>query len=153
VMRRGRREERERGARGSGRPSLDLAGEDGFVFKTVIVLALVLAIIGVAALDTVSILSTRYRVSDIADKASFEAADAYKRTGDARQACATAVALVEENVAGATVSGKKGCIVDPATGEVTVTVHQTASTFAAKRLSFLEDLTKVVGKSSSPAPP
>jgi len=140
---------------GVGRPApRERIGEEGgFVFRTIIVLVLVLGVIAIATLDTVSILTTRYRVSDVADKASFEAADVYKRTRDARQACEVAADYVRQNVEGAAVAGKKACAVDPTTGEVTITVHATANTLAAKRLSFLEGLTKAVGKSSSPAPP
>ena len=112
----------------------------------------ILAVLGVGALDAVSILSARYRTADAADRAAEETAYAYKQSHDLRGACQTAVETVEEANNSARIP-KGGCVIDPATGDVRITVRETASTIVAKRVDALEDLTKVVATSTAaPAP-
>ena len=57
--------------------------ETGMMGKLVIVWALLFALVGVAAVDTVSIVFTTFHLSDVAAKAANEGVDAYGRTGNA----------------------------------------------------------------------
>jgi hypothetical protein len=126
--------------------------ERGLVGKALVFTLLILAVLGVCALDGVSILSARYRTADAADRAAEETAYAYKQSHDLRGACLTAVETVEEANHSARIP-KGGCVIDPATGDVRITVRETASTIVAKRVDALEDLTKVVATSTAaPAP-
>ena len=126
--------------------------ERGLVGKALVITLLILAVLGVGALDAVSILSARYRTADAADRAAEETAYAYKQSRDLRGACQTAVETVEEANHTARIP-KGGCVIDPGTGDVTITVRETASTIVAKRVDALEDLTKVVVTSTAaPAP-
>ncbi len=126
--------------------------ERGLVGKALVITLLILAVLGVGALDAVSILSARYRTADAADRAAEETAYAYKQSHDLRGACQTAVETVEEANHTARIP-KGGCVIDPGTGDVTITVRETASTIVAKRVDALEDLTKVVATSTAaPAP-
>jgi hypothetical protein len=126
--------------------------ERGLVGKALVFTLLILAVLGVCALDGVSILSARYRTADAADRAAEETAYAYKQSHDLRGACQTAVETVEEANHSARIP-KGGCVIDPATGDVRITVRETASTIVAKRVDALVDLTKVVATSTAaPAP-
>jgi hypothetical protein len=126
--------------------------ERGLVGKALVFTLLILAVLGVCALDGVSILSARYRTADAADRAAEETAYAYKQSHDLRGACLTAVETVEEANHSARIP-KGGCVIDPGTGDVRITVRETASTIVAKRVDALEDLTKVVATSTAaPAP-
>lgn len=126
--------------------------ERGLVGKALVITLLILAVLGVGVLDAVSILSARYRTADAADRAAEETAYAYKQSHDLRGACQTAVETVEEANHSARIP-KGGCVIDPGTGDVRITVRETASTIVAKRVDALEDLTKVVATSTAaPAP-
>jgi hypothetical protein len=126
--------------------------EAGFVVRTVAVTLLVLAVVGVAALDGISILSARYRVADAADHAAEETAYTYKQSRDVRAACDDAVQTVAASDSSARIP-RGGCVIDPRTGAVTITVRQTASTIVAKRISALEKYTKAEATSTAPPPP
>ena len=126
--------------------------EAGFVVKTLVVTLLVLAVLGVAALDGVSILSAKYRVADAADHAAEETAYTYKQSRDVRAACDDAVRTVAASDSSARIP-KGGCVIDPRTGDVTITVRQTATTIVAKRISALEKYTKAEATSTASPPP
>lgn len=129
-----------------------VSDERGLVAKALVLTLLILAVLGVGVLDAVSILSARYRTADAADRAAEETAYAYGRSHDLRGACQTAVETVEEAHASARIP-KGGCVIDPATGEVTITVRETASTIVAKRIDALERYTRVVATSTAAPPP
>jgi len=61
--------------------------ERGLVGKALVLTLLILAVLGVAALDAVSVLTARYRTADAADRAAEETAYAYKQSRDLRGAC------------------------------------------------------------------
>jgi hypothetical protein len=136
-----------------GRPRPSRLGEEhGLVAKAMIFTLVFLAVLGVAALDTASILSARYRVQDAADHAAEETAYAYGQNHDLRAACDMAVQLVSKADASAKIP-KNGCVIDPATGDVSITVHKTADTLVAKRISALEKYTKASATSTAQPPP
>jgi hypothetical protein len=133
---------------------LDVVARDerGLVARALVITLLVVAVLGVVVLDAVSILTARYRTADAADRAAEETAYAYKQSHDLRGACQTAVDIVEQAQASARIP-KGGCVIDPATGEVTITVRETASTIVAKRIDALEKYTRAVARSTAAPPP
>jgi hypothetical protein len=126
--------------------------ERGLVGKTIVVTLAVIAVLGVGALDAVSILVARYRTEDAADHAAEETAYAYKQSRDLHAACDTAVQTVEAADTSAKIP-RGGCVVDPRTGDVTITVRETASTIVAKRITALQPYTKAEATSTASPPP
>ncbi len=126
-----------------------LSGERGLVGKAFFVMLVFVVILGVAAADTGSILYTRYKMSNLAQEASFDAAAIYKSTRSTKQALQTAVNDVQETDP----SAKLKAFSVGANGEVTVTVAKKASTFAAKYIGFLKKYQHVEATYTSPAPP
>jgi uncharacterized membrane protein len=116
--------------------------EQGLIGKIAILWLVLLALFIVAAIDTGSILYTRYKVADAADSASFEAASVYKDTHDQRAALAAALAKVEEVDPGARIPSKSGFVVNTQTGEVTVTVAKKSWTLLAGRIGFTQHYVK-----------
>jgi hypothetical protein len=129
-----------------------LRDERGLVARTIILGVAALVLLAVAALDTVSILSARYRAKDAADRAAEETAYAFKQTPDVRSACDTAVETVAQTDAAARIP-KGGCVIDPRTGEVAITVRRTANTIVAKRIEALEEYTRAAARSTASPPP
>jgi len=125
--------------------------EAGIVGKIIVVWLLVVAVIGVVALDGGSILFTRFRLSDAAATAASAGAQAWSDGHDAEAACAAALKSVEQD--GADASRTKGwCKVNPKTGEITITLRKRAKTVLAWRLGFTAGYTKVVAvESGSPS--
>src|SRR4249919_3412002 len=109
--------------------------ETGMMGKLVIVWALLFALVGVAALDTVSIMFTTFHVSDVATRAANEAVDAYARTGNARAACDEAAAAIHDADDSIKLPKTGFCTVDPQTGRVKLTLKTSAHTYLAFRLS------------------
>ena len=121
-----------------------MGDERGLVSKGMVVFLVILVLFGVAAIDGISIIFTRYRVSDLASKAAFDGASELNRTGATDGACAAARALVERESTTAKVP-KEGCTIDD--GEVTVVVRDDATTMVVDKVDFLSDL--AVAESSS----
>jgi hypothetical protein len=117
--------------------------EAGLVGKIIVIWLLLVALLGVVALDAGSILFAKFRLSDLASNAATAAATAYRNKHDQREACSAAeTAIHGEEAEQKTPQGF--CKVNPGTGEVTITLRTTASTLLAGRLGFTEDLTKIV---------
>ena len=126
-------------------------GEAGIVGKIILVWLVIVAIIGVAALDGGSILFTKFRLSDTAQTAAASAAAAYKNTPNEAQACQAALVSIQQDDVQAA-KAKGWCKVNSKTGEVTITLHKKAKTILAYRIGFTEGLTKVVAvESGSPS--
>ena len=117
--------------------------ERGLVGKLAIVWILILALLGVAAVDTVSIALTTFKLSDVATEAASDGAVAYRSHHDVTEACDEARASVTRQDPALKV-GPAFCRVDEASGRVTVTLHATARTVLAGRLSFTQRYTNVV---------
>lgn len=118
--------------------------EAGMMGKLVIVWALLFALVGVAALDTISIMFTTFHVSDVATRAANEAVDAYARTGNARAACDEAAAAIREADDSIKIPKTGFCTVDPQTGQVKITLKTSAHTYLAFHLSATKHYTEVV---------
>jgi Tfp pilus assembly protein PilX len=127
-----------------------LGGEAGFVGKFIVVWLLLLALLAVAAIDTVSIMFTRFRLDDVAATAANTAVATYRNNGrDVQTACAAAQASVLAADPSAEMTKTTWCRIDTTSGDATITLHKTANTLLAGRLSFTRDLTKVVERETA----
>ena len=117
-------------------------GELGAVGKIIAVWLVVVAFVGLAAIDAGSIAFTKFRLADTASTASTAAANSYRASHDENQACQAAVDVVTTQGEGAKFASQ-GCVVNTATGTVTVTLRKEAKTILAGRFSFTKKYTKV----------
>ena len=117
----------------------DLAGAVGLM---IIVWLVVVGVVGVAAIDAGSIAFTKFRLADVASTASTQAANAFRSSTNVATACQAAEASIAADDASAKLT-KKGCVVDPTTGTVTITVRKDAKTIIAGKLSFTKKYAKV----------
>lgn len=122
--------------------------ESGLVGKIVIIWLLMLVVLGIAALDTASVVFATFRASDIAATAAGAAASTLDKTDEAREACESAEASVLTDDPDMKLP-TSFCKVDTKSGEVTITIKRKATTILAGRLSFTKDLTVVVGKETA----
>ena len=114
----------------------------------IVIWLLFVGVIGIGTVDAVSIAFTKFRMSDVASSAASTAADAYAGSKDVAQACAAARSDASDQDPDATI-GKKDCTVNTRTGDVTVTVHKTASTMVAGRISFTKNFADVEATATS----
>jgi hypothetical protein len=126
----------------TGNAPWSLGDQRGLIGKVVLIWLLLLALLGIAAVDTASIMFTRFRLDDAAATAASTAVATYRNGRDAVAACAAADATVQAADPDAART-KTWCKVDTSTGEVTITLRKTATTIVAGRLSFTKDLAKV----------
>ena len=124
--------------------------ERGLVTKGIVIFLLVIVVLAIVGMDTASILVTKYRVNDLSEQAAFEGAGALNRTDSGAQACQAAIELVATQSQTARVPKEGGCEI--AGGEVTITVRDSATTIAVKRLDFLSDLADASATSTSSGP-
>jgi hypothetical protein len=122
--------------------------QGGLVGKVIVIWLLLLALLGLAAVDAASIVFTRFRLDDAAATAASTGAAAYRNGHDTAAPCAAAQLSVQTDDPAAVMS-KAWCKVDTATGEVTITLRKTANTLVAGRLSFTSNLTKVVQRETA----
>jgi len=117
--------------------------ESGMVGKIIVIWLVLVALLGVVALDTGSVLFTKFRLSDLASNAATTAVTTFRNTHEAASACEAAkMAIQAEEEAQRVPDGF--CKVSVSTGEVTITLRRQADTLLAGRLGFTEDLTKIV---------
>jgi uncharacterized membrane protein len=117
-------------------------GQAGAVGMMIIVWLAVVVVVGVAAIDAGSIAFTKFRLADVASSASTQAANAFRSSTNVATACQAAEASIAADDASAKLT-KKGCVVDPNTGTVTITVRKDAKTIIASKLSFTKKYAKV----------
>jgi hypothetical protein len=109
--------------------------ERGLVGKSIIIMLVFVVIAGIATVDTLSVLFTRLSVNDVATTVALEAARAYQRSDNQRDAQTAAVEALRDDPS---VDLVGEVTVDRATGDVTVTVRKKASTLVAGKISFLK---------------
>lgn len=119
-------------------------GQRGAVGTLIIVWIVVTALIGIAVIDASSIFLTRFRLSDVASSAATQAANAYRGDRSVQDACQAAIQSITSDDPQAQLAKKDGCVVNPTTGQVTITVHKAAKTILAGRLGFTRHYAKVV---------
>ena len=117
-------------------------GQTGAVGMMIIVWLVVVVLVGIAAIDAGSIAFTKFRLADVASSASTQAANAYRSSPNVATACQAAETSIATDDASAKLT-KKGCVVNTATGAVTITVHKEAKTMIAGQLGFTKKYTKV----------
>lgn len=120
----------------------------GMVGKIIIIWLVMVAVLGVIAMDAASVAFSEFRASDIAASAAAAGAASYRARRDVSEACDAARRSIEESDADVQIP-KSFCKVDTESGQVTITVKKQARTVVAGRLSFTEDLTKVVAKETA----
>jgi uncharacterized membrane protein len=133
------------------RTSGRLRDERGLMGKIAIVWLLLLAVFVVAAIDIGSIALTRFKVSNAADTAAFQAASTYKETNDRAKAYDAAMSAVQSEVPGAKIPAN-GFTIDTRTGDVTVKVVKKAWTLVAARLSFSKPYVRASATSTAVPP-
>ncbi len=111
--------------------------ERGLVGKLLVITLLGTALVAILLLDAGSIVLARVRTADLAQDASFAAAEAFAESGDREAAESAARAAIED--AGARL---KRLDVLPS-GEVKVVLTDRAGTLLVGRIWFLEDLVRV----------
>jgi hypothetical protein len=128
-----------------------LREETGLIGKIAIVWLLVLAVLGVGAIDAASIAFTTYKLADVGSSAASEGALTFKRTHDVRDTCDRVQQVVTKEDP-AVVLTQAGCSVERPTGLVTVQVRKRASTLVAQRIPWTEEFA-VVEVSETAGPP
>ena len=122
--------------------------QSGMVGKIIVVWLLFVAVLGIFAIDTASVLFTKFRLSDAAATAASTAASTYQNERDVTAACGAAELSVHQADPDAAMA-KGWCKVDTSSGNVTITLRKTATTVIAGRFSFTSDLTKVVQRETA----
>jgi len=121
-----------------------LADQSGMVGKAAVLWLLILAVLGIGVADAASIARTTLHASEVAALAASEGAAGFRVGGrSALGACEAVAASVAEQDPSLDV-GNKGCVVDTATGRVTVTLRTDANVIAADRFEPTVRYTRVV---------
>jgi uncharacterized membrane protein len=123
----------------------------GLIGKVAVVWLLVLVLIGLGAIDAVSIVITRFHVADVAGNAASDAAANFRQTRNVRQACEAAAASVANADPKITLA-THGCKIDQATGDATIIARKDATTLIAGRLSFTKKYASVTDTEIAPPP-
>lgn len=116
--------------------------QSGAVGMMIVIWLVVVALVGITAIDAGSIAFTKFRLADVASSASTQAANAFRTTPNVAIACQAAETSIATDDASAKLA-KKGCVVNAQTGAVTITVRKQATTIIAGRLGFTKKFAKV----------
>jgi hypothetical protein len=117
--------------------------ERGMIGKLLVVWLLLLALLGVAAIDATSIVIARFQLSDAATRAATEAAASLNRGSSATEACEIASDSLDEHQPDARRPKRTWCEVDTTERSVTIRLRTDAGTLLAGRLSFTEEFAAV----------
>ena len=125
--------------------------ESGMVGKVIVIWLLLVALLGVVALDGASIMFTKFRLDDAAGLAASAAATAFRNGSTVAASCDAAQQAALDDDAGISFPANttKWCKVDTQTGEFTITLHKQAKTILAGRLSFTRSYARVVQKETA----
>jgi Flp pilus assembly protein TadG len=126
-----------------------LRDQRGLINKSLLLIIVFLLVVGAVIVDGSSILFRYMRLTDVADEASLDAAAAYKSSKSERTAKEAAQATIASQDSQAQITALD---VDPRTGEVTLTLMDTASTLVVKRIGFLEHYAVLTHTSTSGPP-
>jgi hypothetical protein len=116
--------------------------EAGMVGKLIIGWLIALVVVGVVALDVVSIAFTRFKLTDTASAVATVAATTYRNGHDTQAACQAGVATLGEDDEAAKLT-KNGCTLDSETGRFTIVLRKHANTLVAERLDFTKHYANV----------
>ncbi|MGH2723568.1 MAG: TadE/TadG family type IV pilus assembly protein [Actinomycetota bacterium] len=123
--------------------------ERGIIISFFVKLILVLAVVGLAAVDTTAVFWARFQAQDIAETAARVAADTFRQTGSVPVARQAAAEAVHERAEDARLG--KSFVVRP-DGTIRVTVVKPARTLLIQHIGFLEGLTVARGKAAGNPP-
>lgn len=122
--------------------------QTGLVGKMIVVWLLLVVLFGIAAIDTASIAVTKFKESDLASTAASTAANTWRDTQSAQRACNAARLSVLQADPNAVIP-RDGCVVNQATGQVTITVRKPAITLVASRLPWTKRFAHPVSTETS----
>jgi uncharacterized membrane protein len=126
-----------------------LRDESGLVGRSTVVLMVLVLLLGLCAVEGGSILFTRLSLQDTADAVANAGAGNYYNTKNFQQAEEAAQESLTEHDNAAKLVGFQ---VDPATGDVTVTLKKVATTMLVQRFDLTSKLA-IIKVSSSAGPP
>ena len=115
----------------------------GLVGKMVVIWLLLVAVLAVVAIDAGSIALTKFKLSSVAVDAASDGTVEYRKGSGETGACLAAqntITTMQPDLR----MGRNFCQIDPATGQVTITLKTTAGTILLGRLSFTKHYTAVV---------
>jgi hypothetical protein len=115
----------------------------GLVGKMMVIWLLLVGVLAVSAVDAGSIALTTFKLSSVAADAASEGAAQFGKGVGVEASCLAAGTTVTTMQPGIHL-GPNFCQVNPATGQVTITLKTTAGTVLAGRLSFTKHYTTVV---------
>jgi hypothetical protein len=121
--------------------------EAGMVGKLIVGWLIAVVIVGVLALDVVSVLFTKFKLADAASAMATVAATNYKGSHDTRLACQAAAAALPAEDAEARFT-KDGCLINVQTGDATITLRKQANTLVAQRFDFSKHYARVVASAT-----
>jgi archaellin len=136
-------QERERARR--------LHDERGLVGKSLVVLMLLVALVGVAAVEAGSIIFTTLSLQSTADQVAADAARTYNTSHSFQAAELAAKQSLQQHDPDAKLV-HQGITIDPRTGDVTVKLKKKASTLIVSRIDALKHFA-VVTATSTAGPP
>lgn len=128
-----------------------IVDDRGLIGKVLVIWLVVIALLGVAALDTVSIVRTRLSLADTAESAARKAASDYAGNGNAAAACAAAAEVTARADSRYHVA-RRGCVVEPGSGEVTLILRTRASTILIGRFAPISGFARIVERATSARP-
>jgi uncharacterized membrane protein len=120
-----------------------IVDERGLIGKMAVVSLVVIALLGVGAFDTISIVRTRLSLADAADAAATEGAANFADHANVSEACAAAAEIVAHADRRFHVA-RGGCRVDPVTRKVTLILRTRASTILVGRIGPLSRFARIV---------
>ncbi|MEX0833481.1 MAG: pilus assembly protein TadG-related protein [Actinomycetota bacterium] len=123
----------------------------GYLGKSVILIVIVFAVVGIGIIDGGSIIFSKLSLQQAADAAAADAAAAYRDQTDAQLAYEIALGTIHDRAEGALVPKQKFEI-DQETGRVQLTVTRKANTFIIKYLGPLKDWANVSVTASQDPP-
>ena len=116
--------------------------ERGFVSRTILLIVIVFALLGILIIDGSALLFSRWQLSDAADAAAIDAAISYETHHSETTAIEAAQATLDDRGSGGAVLVKKTEF-DRATNTVTLVVKKDVSTFFVKHMGPLEKYTHI----------
>ena len=128
-----------------------LHGQAGMIGKLAVVWLVLLSVFALAAIDTVSIVITKFHTADLAANAASDAAASYQQSRSFTIACKVAIDALQSDDP-QTKLASRGCRIDPSTGDASITVRKDATTLVAGRLSFTRKYASVTDTETAPPP-
>lgn len=125
--------------------------ERGLVGKLLVLWLLLFAVLVVAAIDAGSIMLMKIKVSNAADAAAVAGAATFHTVDTRADAYTDTLRQLRQDLPEAKLR-PEDFVINPSTGEVTVTITMRASTLVAGRLSFTKRFTKVTATSTAQPP-